>query len=67
MRSILVSISIAMKRHYDFRDKRKHWITVQRFIPLPSWREACWHAGRHGAREGAESSTSRSEDSRKSE
>jgi hypothetical protein len=33
------------------------WLTVQRFSPLSSWREAWQHAGRHGAG-GAESSTS---------
>jgi hypothetical protein len=31
----------------------------QRFSPLSAWQEAWWHAGRHGAGEGAESSTSR--------
>jgi hypothetical protein len=33
------------------------WLTVQRYSPLLSWRETWWHAGRHDAREGAESST----------
>ena len=27
------------------------------FNPLSSWQEAYWHTGRHGAGEGAESST----------
>jgi hypothetical protein len=60
-----------MKRHYDHSHsyKGKHlfgdWLTVQRFSPLSSWREAWWHAGRHGAEVVVESSTSRSEGSRK--
>jgi hypothetical protein len=33
------------------------WLTVQRFSPLSSWWRAWQHAGRHGAGEGAESST----------
>jgi len=33
-------------------------LQVQRFSPLSSWQEAWQHPGRHGAGEGAESSTS---------
>ena len=34
------------------------WLTVQRFSPLSSWQEAWRHAGKHDAREVAESPTS---------
>jgi hypothetical protein len=58
-------VSIAMKRHHDHGKsyKEKYLIgtglQVQRFSPLLSWWVAWQHAGRHGAGEGAESSTSR--------
>ena len=61
---VCLRVSIAMMRHPDHRDsdKRKHLIKAgsqfQRFSPLSSWQEAWWCAGRHGAGEGAESSTS---------
>ena len=49
--------------------KREHLIGAglqfQRFSPLSSWQGAWWHAGRHGAGELTESSTSASEGSRK--
>ena len=62
--SVLVRVSVAMKRHHDHGNshKGKHLIGAglqfQRFSPLLSWQEAWQHAGRHGAGEGAESSTS---------
>jgi hypothetical protein len=40
-------------------------LQFQRFSTLSSWREVWQHAGRHAAGEGAESSTSRSLDSRR--
>jgi hypothetical protein len=40
-------------------------LQVQRFSPLSSWQEAWQHPGRHGAGEGAESSTSCSEGKQK--
>ena len=60
---VLVRVSIAMKRHHDHDNsyKGRHLIgtslQIQRFSPL-SEKEAWQHAGRHGAREGAESSPS---------
>jgi hypothetical protein len=71
MLSVLVRVSVAVKRHRDHSNsyKGKHLIgtglQVQRFSSLSSWREAWWHAGRHGAGEVAESSTSGLADSRK--
>ena len=63
--SMLVRVSIAEKRHQDQDNSYKaqqHLIRaglqVQRFSPLSSWQEAWQCAGRHGAGEGAESSTS---------
>ena len=53
---------ITMKKDHDCDNsyKEKHLIEAglqfQRFSPL-SWWEAWQYAGRHGAREGAESST----------
>ena len=42
-------------------------LQCQRFSPLSPWQEAWWHAGRRGAGEVVESSTSRPEGSRKKE
>jgi hypothetical protein len=53
-----------MKRHRDHHNsyKEKHLngadLQFQRFSSLSSWQEAWQHAGRYGAGEGAESSTS---------
>ena len=41
------------------------WLTIERFSPLSAWWEARKHAGRHGAGEVPESSTSGSAGSRK--
>ena len=63
---VVLRVSIAMMRHHDHgkSDKGKHLIRAslqfQMYSPLLSWWEACWHAGRHGAEEGAEISTSSS-------
>jgi hypothetical protein len=52
------------KRHHDRSNyyNGKHLIgaglQIETFNPLLSWEEAWWHAGRQGAGEGAESSTS---------
>jgi hypothetical protein len=43
------------------------WLTVQRFSPLSSLWEAWWHTGRLGVGEVAESSTTRSTESRERE
>jgi hypothetical protein len=61
-----------VKTHYDHKNsyKEKHLIGIglefQMFILLSSWWEAWLHVGRHGGREGNESSASRSVGSRKS-
>ena len=53
-----------MKRYDDHGNSytRKHLIWAglefQKFNSLSSWKETWWHAGRHGAGEGAESSRS---------
>ena len=65
--TVLVRVSIAVKRHCEQGNvpKEQHLIgaglQLQRFSPLSSWWEAWQHPGRHGAGEGAESSTSWSE------
>lgn len=50
--SVLVRVSIAVKRHYDHGNsyKGKHLIQFQRFSPLSSWQQACHPGGRHGNR-----------------
>jgi hypothetical protein len=52
---------IAVKRHHnqELFYKEKYFIKprAHRGLDLLSWQET-WHAGRHDAREGAESSTS---------
>jgi hypothetical protein len=61
---VLVRVSIAVIRHHNHGNsyKGKHLTGVglqfQRFSSLLSWWEAWQHAGRHGAGEKAESSTS---------
>ena len=68
-----LSVFIAVKRLHDHNNsyKGKHLIgaglQLQRFSPLSSWQEAWQRAGRHGAGEGAQSSTSGSAGSRKRE
>ena len=65
-----LSVSL-LQRHHDhgYSYKRKHLLRaglqVQRFSQLSSLWEAWWHAGKHGAGEGAKSSTSGSISSRK--
>jgi hypothetical protein len=70
--SVLVRVSIAVKRHHDHGNsykKKKHLVGAglqfQRFSSLSSWQEAWWHTGRHDAGEGAENSISGSAGSRK--
>jgi hypothetical protein len=63
LQTVLVCISIAVMRYYDHSNsyKGKHLIGTGlqwRFSPKLSLQEAWWHAGRHSAREGVESSTS---------
>ena len=59
-----LSVSIAVKRHHDQGNSHKgqHLIGAGllflRFSSLLSWWEIWQHAGRHGAGEEAESSTS---------
>jgi hypothetical protein len=61
---VLVRVSIAVKKHHNHNNSYRGdyfiWAALhfQRFSPLSSWPEAWWHAGRHGAREEAETSTS---------
>jgi hypothetical protein len=63
--SDMVRVSMVVKKHHDHRSsyKSKHLIGAglqfQRFSSLSSWWEAWQSAGRHSAREGAESSTSK--------
>jgi len=62
--SVLVTVSIAVKRHHDWGNsyEGKHLLRTglqfQRFSPLSLWQGTWWLVGRHGAREGAKSSTS---------
>ena len=62
--NVLVRVAIAVNRHQDHGNsyKEKYLIGAgfqfQRFSPLSPWWEAWQHAGRHGARERAESSMS---------
>jgi hypothetical protein len=71
--AVLANVPFLMKRLYDHGNsyKEKHFVEaglqVQRFSPLLPWQEAWWHAGRHGAGEGAKSFTSVSAVSRKRE
>lgn len=63
----LLTVSIAVKRRHDSY-KGNHLtgagLQFQRFSPLSSWSETCWHGVRQGAGEVAESSTSGSTGSR---
>lgn len=62
--TVLFKVIIAMKRHHCHSNSNKdnHLIRaclqVQNFSPLSSWWEARQCIGRHGAKEGAESTTS---------
>jgi hypothetical protein len=64
MKGMCLSVSIAIKRHYDHHNfyKGNHLtgtlLMVQRFNPLSSWWEAWHHTGGQGAGKIAESSTS---------
>jgi hypothetical protein len=62
--NVLVRVAIAVNRHQDHGNSYKEKYLIgpgfqfQRFGPLSPWWEAWQHAGRHGAGERAERSTS---------
>lgn len=58
---VLAGYSISVKRHQDSykgQHQMEAGLQFQGFCPLPSQQEVRRHTGRHGAEEGAGSSTS---------